>query len=742
MIVLNTIILFGAIQGLISSAILFLQRERKLSSKLLAGIIFFLSLACLNIFLMLSGLPDQYRFIETLGFFVPLTVAMPLGPLVYFYQRSIDDPQTNIDKRHFLPIVFDLLPYALGACYVLSRLSGEENRQLIIYMDIAHTYVDIPRWLSLSIYLTMAARRVFTDPGSSALIVNATSAHAAFTPDQPGIYTVALTITNSKFADTDEIHVMATATDNPDESQTILIENDVTQERVLEDVFTDPVRPDYIVTTDVRVSATVTVRPGVIIEFEQDKGMQIMFDGALVAEGTTAEPITFTGTQKQSGYWKGLLFASNNSANSLKHVTVEYGASSAFAESPRANISIPGDAISGGVVNISNSIIRNSGGYGIYAGGMSFIPAFTEMNVTGNAGSAIYCSPRNISQIDPNTIFSGNGFNGVETGGLLQEGSLVSWYPLTSGAYKVSSDLTIASALEIEPGTAFKIAKDVMITIAEGARLTANGTAAERILFEGTSSISENAWRGIVVHSHLENSIDYADIRNAGHSDLPRIVSGRASIGVSPGARLTITNSSVDKSGGWGITLESGSLYNENIHTSNTFIATALGSVRFPVLPQPVNIAGEWVEYESLLANQTIDKDFYNRETGQWFKGADHPWAMSPKTAFGITIDASGNYVWIIAMMHSPMTECFTYSAEHFTGKVTADGELLHFVEESWRSKYFNSCDAEGNKDFDVEPGQMELQYAITKEYNAATGQEHTVLNITSGGETFKLYKR
>jgi AraC-like DNA-binding protein len=158
MIALNTIILFGALQGLIASAIIFLQKGGKRSSKFLSAIIFILSLACLNIFLMLSGLADRYQVIETLGFFVPLTVAMPLGPLVYFYLRSIDDPAVRIDKRHFIPIVFDLLPYAFGAAYVLSRLFGAEVRELIAYMDIAHTYVDIPRWLSLSIYLAIAAR--------------------------------------------------------------------------------------------------------------------------------------------------------------------------------------------------------------------------------------------------------------------------------------------------------------------------------------------------------------------------------------------------------------------------------------------------------------------------------------------------------------------------------------------------------------------------------------------------------
>lgn len=578
--------------------------------------------------------------------------------------------------------------------------------------------------------------------GSSAFIVNAASAQAGFTPDKAGVYHIVLTISNDRFTATDEVRVMATTTDNPDEAQTIFIESDITQERLLEDVFTDPATPDYIVTKDIRVSALLSIQEGVIIEFEQDKGMLIMNGGALKAEGTSTRPITFTGMQKENGYWKGLSFATNNSLNDLSYVIVEYGGSSEFPESRRANISVPGDAISGGVLSMSNSTVRNSGGDGIYVGGMSFLSEFGEIALTDNSGTAIYCSPKNISQIDPNTLFAGNGFNGVETGGMLHEGMLVSWHPLASGSYKITSDLTIASALEIVPGANFKIAKNVMITVDAGGLLTANGTPGEKIIFEGTSTISENAWRGIVFVSGQQNSIDYAIVRNGGYSDLPGTTGGRTIIGVVHGGKLMITNSLIEKSTGWGITLEQGSLYNEDILTGNDYVATAIGSVKFPVRPQPVDIAGEWVEHAALIASQSIDKNFYNQATGKWFGGADNPWTMTPQTAFGLSIDPFGNYVWIIAAMHSPMTECFTYSAEYFTGNVTADGEFLNFTEESWRSKYFNSCAPDENKDFDVDPGQMQLPYQITKEYNPATGKEYTVLNITSGGETFKLYKK
>jgi hypothetical protein len=42
----------------------------------------------------------------------------------------------------------------------------------------------------------------------------------------------------------------------------------------------------------------------------------------------------------------------------------------------------------------------------------------------------------------------------------------------------------------------------------------------------------------------------------------------------------------------------------------------------------------------------------------------------------------------------------------------------------------------------EVAPGSMSLPYKVNKEYNVVTGEEYWVLTITSGGETFNLYKK
>lgn len=576
--------------------------------------------------------------------------------------------------------------------------------------------------------------------GSHAIIHDATSPVASLTPDHEGVYTILLTISQGSFSDADEMHIVVTKTS--EEPQTIIIDEDLDHELVLENIFEDPALPDYIVTADVRITAPVTIAPGVVIQFEQDKSLQIILGGALIAEGTAAQPITFTGTVKQTGHWKGLMFASNSSLNTLQYTIVEYGGSSELPESPRTNISVPGDAISGSVLNISHSIIRYSGGFGLYVGGMSHLGEFNTMEFTDNTKTAVYCSPRNASRLDAYTTFLRNGFDGVETGGMLYEGAPLSWTALVNGAYRITSDLTIASPLVIDKGAVFTISPNVLITVAPEGSLIAQGTADSKIIFESTGTLAQSAWRGIVFRSGHENIMEHSIINNAGAGTLPGMENTPASIGVVAGARLTITNSLLEKSTGWGIALSKGAYYNEDIYTGNTFVLTTLGSVKFPEQPQPVTIAGEWVdEFSFYQGNFLINENFYNRQTGQWFEGADNPWDMSPKSGFGLKIDAAGNYVWTIAMRHQNV-ECIAWSAEHLTGHVAADGQSLHFEERTWRSKYVNSCAPDENIDMDVQPGEMILAYTITKEYNVWTGEAFWVLSINSGGQVFKLYKK
>lgn len=75
--------------------------------------------------------------------------------------------------------------------------------------------------------------------------------------------------------------------------------------------------------------AKLTIDPGVVIEFEDTKGIVLdkMFDtgSALIAIGTPSNPITFTGVTKVPGAWKAISIRRSTSVqNKIDNVLIEY----------------------------------------------------------------------------------------------------------------------------------------------------------------------------------------------------------------------------------------------------------------------------------------------------------------------------------------------------------------------------------------------------------------------------------
>lgn len=76
--------------------------------------------------------------------------------------------------------------------------------------------------------------------------------------------------------------------------------------------------------------ATLTIDPGVIMEFENGGGIDIgeNDNSTLIARGTAANPILFTGVNKVPGAWKGLRFMFTESPlNEISFATIEYAGS-------------------------------------------------------------------------------------------------------------------------------------------------------------------------------------------------------------------------------------------------------------------------------------------------------------------------------------------------------------------------------------------------------------------------------
>jgi AraC-like DNA-binding protein len=165
--IFDIIILLGAIQGFIISAILLRSKRGLLSDKLLAFILILIALACLNIFFLETNvLPSTYGWI-VFSEIIPLTIVMPLGPLVYYYTWSLQQPTfqlTPIHYPHFYSVGIDLLPSLFAilyrACLALHFFHPSSIDTWYKFIHSYNMYADVPRWISISVYTIFAWRLV------------------------------------------------------------------------------------------------------------------------------------------------------------------------------------------------------------------------------------------------------------------------------------------------------------------------------------------------------------------------------------------------------------------------------------------------------------------------------------------------------------------------------------------------------------------------------------------------------
>lgn len=147
---LLSLILIGAIQGLIVCVLLFNAIKKFKANLYLSIVVFLIALANLNAYLLPQQLSPLWQHI---GNVIPLVVFMPIGPLLWLYFRACltDNYFNKKEWLHFLPIIFDLITYALAGGFYLGFLS--QKQQLFNFIDYYNIYIDLLRWCSLSIYL-------------------------------------------------------------------------------------------------------------------------------------------------------------------------------------------------------------------------------------------------------------------------------------------------------------------------------------------------------------------------------------------------------------------------------------------------------------------------------------------------------------------------------------------------------------------------------------------------------------
>jgi AraC-like DNA-binding protein len=159
---LNTIILLGALQGFIVSILLFRRQNNKQPDRLLTALILLMALASINLYFLNTGWFESSNILRVISWVVPLVIVMPMGPLIYFYIRSGLDPSFQLDRKHrlqFYTAVIDIVPELAAILFIGGVYTGllKNNPQPWgLFIDRYNMYADIPRWLSLTVYVWLS----------------------------------------------------------------------------------------------------------------------------------------------------------------------------------------------------------------------------------------------------------------------------------------------------------------------------------------------------------------------------------------------------------------------------------------------------------------------------------------------------------------------------------------------------------------------------------------------------------
>jgi len=272
----------------------------------------------------------------------------------------------------------------------------------------------------------------------------------------------------------------------------------------------------------VAAGATLTVEPGVLVQFQAGVGSKLNVSGALNALGTVTQTITFTGLSQSAGSWGGLDTvgtAITPARVSLNHVTAEYGGlAGSFGAEVYADQA---------VVTITHSLIRDSAGNGVYVSINARLDAH-DVQFIGNSQNAIQLNQPSTSLLMTDLAASGNGLDGVFVQGTAAIHGQQRW-SAPGLPYIVNAPVHTGPGdeLTIDPGSQLEFTAGGWLDVRGG--LTALGTPSQPITFTGQTK-SPGSWTGLVLNSVGVAQLDYVTIEYGGsdiHGANIEVVTGR-----------------------------------------------------------------------------------------------------------------------------------------------------------------------------------------------------------------------
>ncbi len=377
-----------------------------------------------------------------------------------------------------------------------------------------------------------------------------------------------------------------------------------------------------LVTTEIyiKTNATLTILPGVTLVFQNDAGLNVQQDGALVAIGTQVKPILFTGQQQTQGWWKGIQYTfSNNVKNELDHVTVEFGGAPANGT---GNVVMYGTTGLPQRLKIRNSTLSDSSGYGFQFSDGSSVGAFTNNVVTRNAKGPGFLPANIVGRLDGNSNYRGNTRDEV----IVVDGSDVTesqtWpslnapYAMGTGSHSVNGLPNTPSAdLTISAGAILRFGAGGGFNVGSNGSLKAVGTANNIVTFTGQQH-TPGYWTGIqyTFSNSVFNDLEYVLVEDGGgaggNGNGDVVLYGTTGLP----QRLKLSHSVLRNSSGYGFDFSLGAVVDS--FASNTLTGNTLGAGKLP--PDVVHVLDTASSYTGNLRNTVVVDDGNVDSTQTW----------------------------------------------------------------------------------------------------------------------------
>jgi hypothetical protein len=336
----------------------------------------------------------------------------------------------------------------------------------------------------------------------------------------------------------------------------------------------------YYVSGWVYINSYLSIDPGAIFDFAEDKALKVNSTGVFIADASGGDPIVFTSKRAASGiYWKGIWILSSDARNILSNVEVSYGGNTEFNFSGYNYAAAV--AIEDGKLGVVNTTISNSNNYGLYLhDGTSALTNFDSNVFADNAGSAVRMMANEVKQIDAATSFSGNGWDGVAIYGSTVTDQ-ATWVDLNgTSKYKVEGWIYVENGLTINENAWFAFNEDEALVVRSSGYLVAKGSLGNPVTFTSSNEAGQIRWAGIWIQtSDARNELDYAVVNYAGGYEFNYAGTNYTTAIAGDdddNPYLTLTNSVVKNSGAYAVYWEGGTINDvESAAAGNTFTNNA-----------------------------------------------------------------------------------------------------------------------------------------------------------------------